>query len=541
MSAAEATTPGTGSGIPRLVRGLIALVMSVALIGALALLGGTSLEQSYAVRIYPGVHIGNFDVGNLTQAEAAQVVKDFYARTLAVFDFEGTKWFAPWDEIGVTANGQEAARQAFLIGRDGPVDDRFGTYQARQPIVVSFAYDEAKARAYLEQHRAELYIAPRDADVRVAAGLATAVPPVPGRELDIGATLPGLFARVLKSEAVPVRTRAIPASLSDVSDPVDQLNTWLGRPFALRLWWDNAVVLRTISPQERAGWVQVSRREGGFDTRLDPQGVRDVLIRVNDELGPEAGMRLDEAAALTFHAFEQGDAAVWFVVPRRELRYTVGMTDTFEGVGDRYGIPVSRILSANPDIWANGGFAAGQQITIPAQSIMLPVTISPTNRQRIEVNLTTQQLFAFDGPTVVLSTAISSGIPKWRTLVGVFQVQEKVDDAYNKLAHIHMPNWLSIYDVGDPGNSLTNGIHALPVLGGGRRLWAGYLGHPVSFGCIVMGIEDSDRLYKWAQLGTPVIVYGKTPPSSLNYDDLIEAQKKTESPPAAEPTSTPAP
>jgi hypothetical protein len=111
-----------------------------------------------------------------------------------------------------------------------------------------------------------------------------------------------------------------------------------------------------------------------------------------------------------------------------------------------------------------------------------------------------------------------------------------VDDAYNKLAHIHMPNWLSIYDIGDPGNSLTNGIHALPVLGGGRRLWAGYLGHPVSFGCIVVGIEDSDKLYRWAQIGTPVVIYGKTPPSSLNYDNLFEAEKKTEAP---APTATP--
>jgi len=85
-----------------------------------------------------------------------------------------------------------------------------------------------------------------------------------------------------------------------------------------------------------------------------------------------------------------------------------------------------------------------------ALNIGLPILECPEavlgirSGQRIEVDLTTQHLSAYDGPTLVLSTSISSGIPKWRTLVGVFQVQEKVDDAYNKLAHIRMPNWLSI-------------------------------------------------------------------------------------------------
>jgi hypothetical protein len=271
--------------------------------------------------------------------------------------------------------------------------------------------------------------------------------------------------------------------------------------------------------------VQVRWQPDGFVPWIDTQAIQVTLGQVNGELGDDAGMRLGEATAMLNYALTHDQQSVWFVVPHKDIVHTVVRGDTFEGLGDRYGIPVSRILGANPNLWQDGGFTVGQPITIPAQDIMLPVPIDPSNQQRIEVDLSTQQLFAYDGPTLVLSTSISSGIPKWRTLVGVFQVQEKVDNAYNKLAHIIMPNWLSIYDIGDPGNSLTNGIHALPVLGGGSRLWAGYLGHPVSFGCIVMGIQDSETLYRWAQLGTPVLIYGTTPPSSLTYDNLIEAQK----------------
>jgi hypothetical protein len=354
---------------------------------------------------------------------------------------------------------------------------------------------------------------------------------VNGRELDVESTLVDAFALILKGQPAPVRVRDIPANGGAVDVAVTQLNTWLGEPFALSLWWNSGLVTRTITPIERTDWVQVTAQGDRIVTNLNSQGIRATLAKINAELGPEAAMRLDEVTAMVQQALTQGDHEVWIVVPHSEIRYVVQRGDTYESVGDHFGIPVSRILAANPDIWDNGGFGVGHAITIPAQSVMLPQPIAASNRQRIEVDLTNQSLYAYDGETRVLSTSISSGIPKWRTLIGVFQVEEKVDDAYNKLAHVHMPNWLSIYDIGDPGNSLTNGIHALPVLSGGSRLWAGYLGHPVSFGCIVMGIEESDWLYNWVQIGTPVIVYGTTPPSALTYDNLIEAQQTTQQKP----------
>jgi hypothetical protein len=48
---------------------------------------------------------------------------------------------------------------------------------------------------------------------------------------------------------------------------------------------------------------------------------------------------------------------------------------------------------------------------------------------------------------------------------------------------------------------------------------------------VVMGIDEAAWLYNWVQLGTPVLIYGVTPPTDLNYDDLIEAQQKTQETP----------
>jgi hypothetical protein len=65
-----------------------------------------------------------------------------------------------------------------------------------------------------------------------------------------------------------------------------------------------------------------------------------------------------------------------------------------------------------------------------------------------------------------------------------------------------MPHWLGIYWAG----SLENGIHALPILSNGQRLWAGYLGTPVSFGCVILGVEEARMLYGWAVVGMPVVI-----------------------------------
>ena len=65
-----------------------------------------------------------------------------------------------------------------------------------------------------------------------------------------------------------------------------------------------------------------------------------------------------------------------------------------------------------------------------------------------------------------------------------------------------MPHWLGLYWAG----STENGIHALPVTTGGQVLWAGYLGSPISFGCIVLGTYEAQLLYEWVDIGTPVSI-----------------------------------
>jgi len=142
--------------------------------------------------------------------------------------------------------------------------------------------------------------------------------------------------------------------------------------------------------------------------------------------------------------------------------------------------------SANP--------AAGQE-----QSASYQPAISYGGSKYILVDISEQHMYMYDGDALIYSFVASTGMGN-STRVGTFQVQTKLPNAYGATWNIWMPNWLGIYY----SHGLENGIHALPILPSGATLWAGFLGRPISYGCVVLGSYEAQLLYDWAEIGTPV-------------------------------------
>ncbi len=117
----------------------------------------------------------------------------------------------------------------------------------------------------------------------------------------------------------------------------------------------------------------------------------------------------------------------------------------------------------------------------------------------ILVDISEQHMYVYENDQLLYSFVASTGINN-ATRTGLFQVQSKIPNAYGATWNIWMPNWLGIYWAG----GLENGIHSLPILPNGAELWAGYLGRPISYGCVVLDSYDSSLLYNWAEIGTPV-------------------------------------
>jgi len=194
------------------------------------------------------------------------------------------------------------------------------------------------------------------------------------------------------------------------------------------------------------------------------------------------------------------------VVASLNRTHTVATGENLFRIALRYGLTTKELAVANGIANPNSVYV-GQVLRIPAPGQSLGPAPAPVARvagsgKRIVVSISRQHLWAYNGSREVYSFVASTGLATSPTKQGMFQVLDKIPNAYASQWNLQMPYWLGIYYVG----RIENGIHALPILASGQRLWSGYLGRPVSFGCIVLDTLAARQLYQWADVGTKVVV-----------------------------------
>lgn len=145
--------------------------------------------------------------------------------------------------------------------------------------------------------------------------------------------------------------------------------------------------------------------------------------------------------------------------------------------------------------------------------------------KRIEVDLTNQRAYAYEGTTKVYDFLISSG--KWYpTPTGTFTIWSKF--RYTKMSggnplygtYYYLPNvpYVMFFSNDKIAGSRGFSLHG--------TYWHNNFGHPMSHGCVNMRTEDAETLFYWSNPnmgekkamrasvndpGTEVIIYGETP------------------------------
>lgn len=146
--------------------------------------------------------------------------------------------------------------------------------------------------------------------------------------------------------------------------------------------------------------------------------------------------------------------------------------------------------------------------------ITLATTVTPAGEKRvakpftpglyegkyIEVNLTAQTLYQFEGQNLIASHRVSTGKWSMPTPQGTFSINSKTGRAYSKRYNLYMPYWMSFI-----GGKY--GIHELPEFANGTKEGEAHLGTAVSHGCIRLGVGEAQTVYDWAQTGTPVVIH----------------------------------
>lgn len=145
-----------------------------------------------------------------------------------------------------------------------------------------------------------------------------------------------------------------------------------------------------------------------------------------------------------------------------------------------------------------------------------------SSQKRVEVDLTTQTLTAYEGDEVFMQTLISSG--KWfPTPPGKYKVWVKL-----KATRMSGGEGTDYYDLPNVPyvmffhNDEISKMRGFALHG---AYWHNNFGHPMSHGCVNMRIIDAKKLYEWIDPptksnttyadkdnpGTEVIIYGQAP------------------------------
>ncbi|MFN2252439.1 MAG: VanW family protein [Anaerolineae bacterium] len=371
---------------------LVTIVMAAVVLVALVV-APAALSLAYDGRIYPGVSVAGIDLAGQTPEEAAAIVAAAgIARddSITLVDpglpdiglqpgSEGTtgaddsgpvsddrSWTFTRGELGLGLDGMATADAAYSVGREesNPLGAWFAPLLLRLrgvDVAEDVPIDMDAARAALVELAPEVDVAPRDADVRLADGQVVDTAPLPGRQLDIEATLGRLAAlpRAPGPLTVEVATSGTAPRIGDLGSVTEAYEKIISGPVLLKY---KTGFEQTLSQELIESWVTVRDMANATGQEVpsivfDEQAMWSYVAQLADEIdrpaaearyeydidsgtvslreSSEAGLQLDVAGTAnaiieaTYTGPRVADVAVRETLPRVNSRAISNGTEGF--------------------------------------------------------------------------------------------------------------------------------------------------------------------------------------------------------------------
>ena len=245
-----------------------------------------------------------------------------------------------------------------------------------------------------------------------------------------------------------------------------------------------------LFPPRIADIVPVSDEESVVFDIEDP-----IVVRFTDSVKP-FHIRFELEPQVEFFVENNPEKTEFRLLPKEPLR-----------AGTRYTFSVSYVSRETPDATYKPLTETSFTTLAPIPSLSpTSVTTSATVARRtegryIDVDIAQQVMVLFENGKPLDSYLVSSGKRGMDTPKGEFSVHNKALRPWSQTYGLYMPYWMAFTADGKFG------IHELPEWPGGYKEGANHLGHPVSHGCIRLGVASARRVYEWADIGTTIIVH----------------------------------
>ncbi|GAB1541832.1 hypothetical protein NUACC21_45050 [Scytonema sp. NUACC21] len=155
-----------------------------------------------------------------------------------------------------------------------------------------------------------------------------------------------------------------------------------------------------------------------------------------------------------------------------------------------------KLLLAGAALALSVSLAASDEVLAQSKSQAIKQqiqTLQKSTQRWIQVKLSQQKLVAWEGGKPVYAIIVSTGKKSTPTRTGVFKIQSKHKSTRMRGSDYDVPNV--------PHTMYYSGGYAIH-----GAYWHRKFGTPVSHGCVNVAPNHAKWLFKWASVGTPVVV-----------------------------------
>jgi hypothetical protein len=485
------------------------LILSILLVGLLVVAIPIAAYAYYQINglIVPGVKVGSLELGGLTWLEAKNGLDVVYPQEMEILVTDGTRtWRGKASDFGVGWDTEAMAHAALNVahGKDlsSELSEMVKSLIEGWELEPKLAFDLEAARIELLKWEPTVNIPARNAELRIQDGEVEVLPPETGLSLDVETTLSDLSSDpqgLIESGMLLLTVHTQEPEITDVSQIKNQVEEMLDANVVVQAYdpiedehyeWE-------IDREKIASWLVLPSMGDNTDVLIDTEAVSSYAEGLDSSLGSVRYLEIEEVRDAIINSIH-GDPVPTLRVHYSSTRYLVQPGDTLLEIGWELGFPFWMIMDANPFLYSSP-LEYGQELMIPSRDTLVPLFVIPN--KRIVISITDQRLRAYQDGELLWEFIASTGIEDSPTQPGVFQVRTHELNAYASVWDLYMPHFLGVYEAWP---EFMNGIHGLPMLSSGRRLWANVLGRPASYGCIILTLEDAETLYNWAEDGVVV-------------------------------------
>lgn len=455
---------------PHLIKDFLLALGILALANGLLFGAPRMVQAVYHNRILPLISIDGVSVGGQTLDEARRIVQANRSLSgrLVIIRFGETKKQIAVSDLGVQEDFTAELAEAYATGRTQP-------YRGNRTVSRKYQLNETRLQEAITQMFGQQPEEAKNAQLHIQDGQVTALTAISKKSFD----WQNIERQVLAQFSQPIVTLKLtvvdtPPAITetDLTEVKNQLERMLASTVSIADGSTQIMVPRKII----GDWIDIHQDRLPAEVSFDDNKMQGYINQIASNF---------EQKAITEIVLDDGSVEQTGV-PGQQINRGQAVVD------------IKRVL-------------AGQASESKIQLVFTEVPFGRKVKSRgytaglfagryIEVNLSEQKMYLFEGESLMNTFPVSTGKWSMPTPEGEFSINSKVDVAYSHRYNLYMPKWMAF--VGSQ-----YGIHGLPYWANGYVEGENHLGRPVSHGCIRLSHADADTAYNWADVGTKVYIH----------------------------------